>query len=62
MNKVFANEFPDYASLSHPPALMVKDVQGLLGNDEALIVTSLGVKSYVWAISKDRAAWKEIAA
>jgi CHAT domain-containing protein len=59
-NQVFAKEFPDYVSLSRPAALTVRDVQGLLAADEALIVTSLGAKSYVWAISQEKAEWKEL--
>jgi CHAT domain-containing protein len=60
LNQIFAREFPDYASLSRPAALTVRDVQGLLAGDEALIVTSLGAKSYVWAISREKAEWKEL--
>ena len=60
LNQVFAKEFPDYVSLSRPSALTVRDVQGLLAADEALIVTSLGSKSYIWAISREKAEWKEL--
>jgi CHAT domain-containing protein len=62
LSRVFAKEFPDYASLSRPSALAVKDVQDLLSDDEALIVISLDAKNYVWAISRERAEWKELAA
>jgi CHAT domain-containing protein len=61
LNQVFAKEFPDYMSLSRPAALTVRDVQGLLAADEALIITSLGAKSYVWAISHEKAEWRELA-
>jgi CHAT domain-containing protein len=60
LNQVFAREFPDYVALSRPAALTVRDVQGLLASDEALIVTSLGAKSYVWAISREKSEWKEL--
>jgi CHAT domain-containing protein/tetratricopeptide (TPR) repeat protein len=61
LSQVFAREFPDYTALSRPSALTVSDVQGLLAGDEALIVTSLGANSYVWAISREKAEWKELA-
>jgi CHAT domain-containing protein/tetratricopeptide (TPR) repeat protein len=61
LSQVFARDFPDYTALSRPTALTVSDVQGLLAGDEALIVTSLGAKSYVWAISRARVEWKELA-
>jgi hypothetical protein len=38
LEKVFATEFPDYAALSHPQPLTVKDIQGLLSSDEALVL------------------------
>jgi CHAT domain-containing protein len=60
LSRVFAREFPDYTALSRPAALTVRDVQGLLADDEALIVTSLGAKSYIWAISREKAEWKEL--
>jgi CHAT domain-containing protein len=51
--------------------LTVKDIQALLADDEALIVidrgarsldaTSYDAKSYVWAITRSAADWKELA-
>jgi CHAT domain-containing protein len=61
LSKVFAREFPDYAALSQPAALTASGVRSLLAADEALIVTSLGTKSYVWAISREKAEWRELA-
>ena len=65
LSKVFAREFPDYAALSRPEPLTVKDIQALLAADEALIVIDLGAKSgaksYVWAITRSAADWKELA-
>jgi CHAT domain-containing protein/Tfp pilus assembly protein PilF len=62
LQTVFAREFPDYAALSNPRPLTVKDIQALLGDDEALIVIDLGIKqSYVWAITRSAADWKELA-
>ena len=44
LGKVFAREFPDYAALSRPEPLTVKDIQPLLAEDEALVVVDLGAK------------------
>ena len=62
LQSVFAREFPDYAALSNPQPLTVKDIQALLADDEALIVIYLDEKkSYVWAITRSAADWKELA-
>jgi CHAT domain-containing protein/Tfp pilus assembly protein PilF len=70
--KVLAREFPDYVALSNPQPLTVKEIQSLLAGDEALVVIDLrwrhgstgqpipGTKSYVWAITRDTAEWKEL--
>jgi CHAT domain-containing protein len=57
---VFAREFPDYAALSRPQPLNMKDIQALLADDEALVVIALGAKSYVWAVTRSKAEWKEL--
>jgi CHAT domain-containing protein len=65
LQTVFTREFPDYAALSRPEPLTVKDIQPLLAADEALVVVNLtaksGAKSYVWAITRSAASWKELA-
>ena len=65
LQTVFTREFPDYAALSRPEPLTVKDIQPLLAADEALVVVDLaaktGAKSYVWAITRSAASWKELA-
>ena len=62
LQTVFTREFPDYAALSNPRPLTVKDIQALLADDEALIVIDLDTKkSYVWAITRRAADWKELA-
>jgi hypothetical protein len=38
---VFAAEFPDYAALSNPEQLTVKEAQGLLSDGEALLLYQL---------------------
>jgi CHAT domain-containing protein/Tfp pilus assembly protein PilF len=59
---VFATEFPDYAALSNPWPLAVKEIQALLSGDEALLVYATGDKeSYVFAVTRTSAAWKPIA-
>jgi CHAT domain-containing protein/tetratricopeptide (TPR) repeat protein len=62
LGNVFAREFPDYAALSKPEPLTVKNIQPLLAEDEALVIVNLGEKkSYVWAITRSEASWKELA-
>ena len=63
LGKVLAREFPDYAALSYPEPLTVRNIQRLLANDEALVVVDLGPNtSYVWAITRSTAEWKELPA
>jgi CHAT domain-containing protein/Tfp pilus assembly protein PilF len=58
---VFSAEFPDYAALSNPRPLAVKDVQALLSDGEALLVYATGEKeSYVFAVTRQSATWKSI--
>jgi CHAT domain-containing protein/Tfp pilus assembly protein PilF len=61
LQKTLTLEFPEYASLSNPLPLSVKDIQPLLSADEAMVIYSVGDKqSYVVAITRDGADWKEI--
>ena len=61
MQKTLTLEFPDYASLSNPLPLAVKDIQPLLSADEATVIYSVVDKrSYVVAITREGAEWKEI--
>jgi CHAT domain-containing protein len=58
---VFGAEFPDYAALSNPQPLTVKDIQALLSDGEALLLFATGEKaSYVFAVTRHRATWKSI--
>ncbi|MBR0739868.1 CHAT domain-containing protein [Bradyrhizobium liaoningense] len=62
LQKTLAVEFPDYASLSNPLPLAVKDIQALLSVDEAMVVYSVVDKqSYVIAITREGVDWREIA-
>ncbi|MGY8704419.1 CHAT domain-containing tetratricopeptide repeat protein [Bradyrhizobium sp. 18BD] len=61
LQKTLAIEFPDYASLSNPLPLAVKDIQPLLSADEAMTIYSVVDKqSYVIAITREGTDWKEI--
>jgi hypothetical protein len=62
LHGVFAAEFPDYAALSNPQPMVVKDIQALLSEDEVLLLYATGDKeSYVFAVTRQSAAWKPIA-
>jgi CHAT domain-containing protein len=72
LQTVFTREFPDYVALSRPAPLTVKDIQAQLDDDEVLVVIDLrdrrgaelqilGAKSYIWAITRSAASWKELA-
>jgi CHAT domain-containing protein len=57
-----AREFPAYAELSSPTPLPVAQTQALLKPDEALVsFTSMGDKSYVFAVTREDHAWRQIA-
>jgi CHAT domain-containing protein len=61
LQKRLAVEFPDYALLSNPLPLAVKDIQPLLSADETMTIYSVVDKrSYVIAITRESADWKEI--
>ncbi|QOZ06790.1 tetratricopeptide repeat protein [Bradyrhizobium sp. CCBAU 51765] len=61
LQKTLAVEFPDYASLSNPLPLTVKEIQPLLSADEAMVIYSVvDSQSYVVAITREGVDWKEI--
>lgn len=61
LQKTLAVEFPDYASLSNPLPLTVKEIQPLLSADEAMVIYSVvDSQSYVVAITHEGVDWKEI--
>ena len=61
LQKLLAVEFPDYASLSNPLPLAVKDIQALLSVDEAMALYAvLDQESYVVAITREGVDWKRI--
>ena len=61
MQKTLSAEFPDYAALSNPLPLTVKEIQPLLSGDEAMVLFAVTeVESYVIAISRESFDWKPI--
>ena len=50
--------FPAYADLTSPQALSVEEAQGLLREDEGLLLVLVNPEAaYVWALSRDRVEW-----
>lgn len=61
LQKALAAEFPDYASLSNPLPLALREIQALLSADEAMALYSVVDKrSYVVAITREGVDWKEL--
>ena len=54
------NQFPDFAALSKPLAISVKDTQALLADGEALVVFDSDSKTYAWIITRTSADWMEL--
>jgi CHAT domain-containing protein/tetratricopeptide (TPR) repeat protein len=53
--------FPDYAALADPQPLTIAAVQALLRDEEALVMFLVGsTKSFVWAVTSERADWAQI--
>lgn len=54
-------QYPEYNELMSPKPLPAGEIQRLLKDDEALVVFLTGAsKSYVWAVTRENAAWAEI--
>ncbi len=61
LQDVFAAEFADYAALSNPLPLPVREIQALLSDGEAVLLYATGEKeSYVFAVTRTGAAWKQV--
>ena len=61
LQKTLSAEFPDYAALSNPLPLTVKEMQSLLSGDEAMVLLTVTEKeSYVIAITRESFDWKPI--
>ncbi len=61
LQKTLSAEFPDYAALSNPLPMTVKEIQSLLSGDEAMVLFAVTVKdSFVVAITREGFDWKPI--
>jgi CHAT domain-containing protein/Tfp pilus assembly protein PilF len=61
LQKILAAEFPDYAALSNPLPMTVREVQSLLSPDEALVLFAVvDSEGYVLAITRDGFAWRRL--
>ncbi|MGQ2991660.1 MAG: CHAT domain-containing protein [Brevundimonas sp.] len=50
--------FPAYSELTSPRALTIRETQGLLKPDEALLLVLVNPEAtYVWGVSRDRVEW-----
>ena len=51
-----AKDFPDYAELAAPRPVSIAEIQGLLGDDEALLAYAVWDKTtFIWVVRKDYA-------
>jgi CHAT domain-containing protein len=60
MQKELYRKFPDYAALSKPSPLSVKETQALLTDDEALVVFDFDVRSYAGIFTRSQAGNVEL--
>jgi CHAT domain-containing protein/tetratricopeptide (TPR) repeat protein len=61
LQKTLAVEFPDYAALSNPLPMTVKEAQSLLSPDEALVLFAVvDSESYVLAMTRDGFEWRRL--
>jgi CHAT domain-containing protein/Tfp pilus assembly protein PilF len=61
LQKTLAAEFADYAALSNPLPMTVRDVQSLLSPDEALVLFAVvDSESYVLAMTHDGLEWRRL--
>ncbi|MBR1193450.1 tetratricopeptide repeat protein [Bradyrhizobium sp. AUGA SZCCT0160] len=61
LQKTLSAEFPDYAALSNPLPMTVKEIQSLLSGDEAMVLLTATVKdSYAIAITREGFDWSPI--
>jgi CHAT domain-containing protein/Tfp pilus assembly protein PilF len=61
LQKTLAAEFPDFAALSNPLPMTVKEAQSLLSPDEALVLFAvIDSESYVLAMTRDGFEWRRL--
>jgi CHAT domain-containing protein/Tfp pilus assembly protein PilF len=60
LQQTFNERFPEYIALSKPQPVSLVETQGLIADDEALLVFDFDTKSYAWIITRDGADWTEL--
>jgi CHAT domain-containing protein/Tfp pilus assembly protein PilF len=60
LQQTFNERFPEYIALSKPQPVSLTETQGLIADDEALLVFDFDIKSYAWIITRDGADWAEL--
>lgn len=61
VDRLLAKKFPDFAELAKPKPLEAKEIQRLLGKDEALVTYQVQHdKTFVWAVTRSGLAWAKI--
>jgi CHAT domain-containing protein/Tfp pilus assembly protein PilF len=60
LQQTFNERFPEYIALSKPQPVSLAETQGLIADDEALLVFDFDTKSYAWIITRDGADWTEL--
>jgi CHAT domain-containing protein/Tfp pilus assembly protein PilF len=60
LQQTFNERFPEYIALSKPQPVSLVETQGLIADDEALLVFDFNTKSYAWIITRDGADWTEL--
>lgn len=57
IQSTLAARFPQFAALSRPAPLSIKETQSLLLDDEALILIDVDDHSYLWVVTRTDADW-----
>ncbi len=58
INARLAKDYPEYAELSNPKPIALKEAQALLNVDEALLAIIVNKEqSYLWAVRNNKAEW-----
>jgi hypothetical protein len=61
LDRLLAGKFPEYAALSNPAPLSVKEVQAQLKKDEALVQFAVNeTETYAWVVTADDLRWAAI--
>jgi CHAT domain-containing protein/tetratricopeptide (TPR) repeat protein len=60
LQQIFDARFADYVALSRPQPISISETQGLLAEDEALLIFDFASNSYGWIVTKDDADWTQL--